>query len=437
MDSIAQKIEIDFTDEGITSSGGSIFLSRMARRLGIPGLIKDAIRLKSRRRGADDVQTMMSMIYCLAQGDGKLLDVDRLAADETRQQLLGLGDVPGHRRLGEYLFRFDDYWVNRFLGVAHEVAGRVSGEIIEHYLNADGYIPVFVDGSAIEVSGNNFEFAGVGYNNERQYWLHTVFIARLWASCRLFPGGVDVAQGWREQLDETADLIGQKGPVWLRADNAYYRGDVVRYCRDKGWDFSISVTNDTYKKPLREIVSAWWEEDWTPINNGKEDATFVYHRPAGWKRDEAYAVIRSYWDGPQKLLTPRYTFILVSRDDLPLEELVKRHRGKQGQENALKGPLIDLDLHHPPSSRFNANRAFYIAGQIAQMLLCAVQFKLLPEKAREHAIRTIIRDLVRTAAKLVRHAHRLKLLFAKTSLKLDWIAYAADQMELLTHPPPA
>lgn len=30
----------------------------------------------------------------------------------------------------------------------------------------------------------------------------------------------------------------------------------------------------------------------------------------------------------------------VSRDDLPLPELVKRHRGKQGQENAFKGPLI-------------------------------------------------------------------------------------------------
>jgi hypothetical protein len=162
---------------------------------------------------------------------------------------------------------------------------------------------------------------------------------------------------------------------------------------------------------------------------------YITGRPAGWKRDEAYVVVRSYWDGPQKLLTPRYTFILVSRDDLPLEELVKRHRGKQGQENALKGPLIDLDLHHPPCSRFNANRAFYIAGQIAQLLLCAVQFKLLPHKARKHGIRTVIRELVRAAAKPVKHARRLILRFAKTSLRLDWIAHAADKLETLTLSP--
>jgi hypothetical protein len=101
-------------------------------------------------------------------------------------------------------------------------------------------------------------------------------------------------------------------------------------------------------------------------------------------------------------------FILVSRTDLPLDELVRRHRGKMGQENAQKGPLTDLDLHHPPCSRFEANRAFYAAGQIAQILLVATQFLLLPVSARGHGLRTLIRDLVRLAGKLVRHARRLR-----------------------------
>ena len=89
----------------------------------------------------------------------------------------------------------------------------------------------------------------------------------------------------------------------------------------------------------------------------------------------------------QTLLLPVYTVILVSRDDLPLDELVRRHRGKQGQENAFKGPLIDLDLHHPPCRRFRANQAFYICGQIAQVLLRAVQYQLLPARARRHGLR--------------------------------------------------
>ena len=37
-----------------------------------------------------------------------------------------------------------------------------------------------------------------------------------------------------------------------------------------------------------------------------------------------------------------------------------------------KGPLIEMDLHHPPCRRFAANQAFYACGQIAQLLLMAM-----------------------------------------------------------------
>ena len=74
----------------------------------------------------------------------------------------------------------------------------------------------------------------------------------------------------------------------------------------------------------------------------------------------------------------------MSRDDLDLEELVRRHRGKQGHENAFKGPLIDMDLHHPPCRKFYANQAFYAWGQLGQLLLRAVQYQLMPTQARKN-----------------------------------------------------
>ena len=81
-----------------------------------------------------------------------------------------------------------------------------------------------------------------------------------------------------------------------------------------------------------------------------------------------------------------------------LKELVLRHRAKQGQENAFKGPLRDMDLHHPPCRSYRANQAFYALGQIAQALLRAVQFTVLPKRARRHGIRPVIRYVMRTAA---------------------------------------
>jgi hypothetical protein len=126
---------------------------------------------------------------------------------------------------------------------------------------------------------------------------------------------------------------------------------------------------------------------------------------------------------------PGHIVILVSRTDLPLQELVTRHRQKQGQENAFKGPLIDLDLHHPPCRRFRANQAFYLCGQIAQILLRGVQYQWLPQSARRHGLRPLIRYLIRTAARLVRTGRRWRLDFPKDAFRIGWLLHASLQLE--------
>ena len=66
----------------------------------------------------------------------------------------------------------------------------------------------------------------------------------------------------------------------------------------------------------------------------------------------------SLWDSN----VPTYTVIVVSRDDLPIADMVRMHRRKQGQENAFKGPLREMDLHHPPCRRLLSNKALYLCG---------------------------------------------------------------------------
>jgi hypothetical protein len=429
----AKGIEIEFTDEVLTPLGGSVFVAGMAERLGLRRMLSQRMGLKRRRRGASDAEMLLSVVYSLAAGDGCLRDVDRLSQDQARLAALGLEQVPGSRRLGEYLARYDESTLDELGAIARTVASRVAPAVVSELVETRGYVPVFVDGTAIEVDGAYVEGVRPGYNREPQLWLHNVFVGNLWASQRLLPGGVDVAEGWQEQLVwDVAPLLPEGTPVWARMDNAYYRGEVIRYCRHHGWDFSISVTSETYKKPLRRALDQLSASDWQWISDDHtEEATIVRHRPEGWDREESYVVVRSHFDGDQRRLTPRHIFILVSRTDLPLRELVRRHREKQGQENAQKGPLIDLDLHHPPCQRLDANRAFYTCGQLAQMLLTAVQYQLLPQAARRHALRTLIRDLVRTAARLVRHGRKLVLKFAKSALRLDWLIHAADRLDAL------
>ena len=428
------KVEFEFTDLDLTAFGGASILARTARRLGLFELLGEAVSVKVRNRGASDAETLWAIIASLARGHGSLSDLDALRADKVASALLGLRRVPEARRAGEWLGRLKPGDVKGLWRAAVEFAGRVAPSVIEHEVGTKGYVALFIDATGIEVDGQLFQRARQDYNGNRGYWLHATFLGGLWSAGQLQPGGGRVTLNWRTLLDWTAGMLPAGTPVWLRADNAYYKGGLVRLCAERGWDFSISVTNDRWRGPVLEQLEGLPDSAWTDIGM-EEEAIFASHCPSGWDAQRHYVVIRRRSLGGQLLLMPQHTVILVSRNDLPLDELVRRHRAKQGQENAFKGPLIDLGLHHPPCRSYRANQAFYALGHIAQALLRAVQFTALPKGARRHGIRQVIRHVMCAAAHMIRTARRIGLRFAKTSFRLDWLYQAMTTLEARAPPP--
>jgi hypothetical protein len=444
-----QKIEIDVTDAQLTGSGGLHFVRAMADRLDLPSLLEAAMHVKQRRRGCSDAETLLGMIYSLAAGNGSLRDLESFRQDAPTLTIAGLERAPASRRAGEYLSRCTEADLLALLAVVRRASAPLFADVCAREVADRGYVPVFIDGSEIEVTGRYYEQAQRGYSGRPQYWLHGVFVGGLWASQRLCAGGGDVTADWKEQLETDVRPIlsqlcmpcgdggRQEGPtpaqdqplpVWVSTDNAYYRKECTEYFRAQGWGYSISVTSGTYKRPVLRQAQRRPEEAWRKITR-TEEALLVEHCPDTWRTPHSYVVIRTEWDGSQRLLFPRYTVICVSRGDLPLEELVRRHRHKMGMENEFKGPLDALDLHHPPCLRFIANQVFYACGQLAHLLLRAVQYRLLPAAEHRRTIRTLIHDLVRTVARIVRTGRAVRLLFARTTWRLDWIHHAACRLE--------
>ena len=429
----APQVSFDVAKEDLTGRAGLAFVARLIRFLDLGDLLRRKVRVKRRRRGCSDEQNLLALILSFCGGGGHLGDVDDLGADSAACRLAGLGAVPGSRRLGEFLARMSDKPLAGLLECARLVSRRLVPQVARHSLETLGYVPVFVDGSGIEVSGRHCAGTARGYNGERQYWLHSVFVGAAWVSARLNRGGTDVKGAWREQLEtDVAPLLAAARRVWLRADSAYYCRALADWCRERGWEYSISVTDPRQKAPVLRIVAgmALAEGEWTALDaEGREQAVLVYYRPGRWAAEEAYVVVRQLHEGEQGLLEPRYTVMLVSRDDLPVAELVRGHRSKQGQENAQKGPLTDLGLHHPPCKSYEANQAFYLCGQIAQLLLRLLQYQLLPGEARRHGLRPLIRHFVCTVGRVVRSGRRQKLLLGRGNLRLDWLLHAAGQLE--------
>ena len=425
----APKLSYGVCDNLLTGLAGLPAIAALARILGLPWALQKHVRIKVRQRGCSDAQNLLSLIFALCTGGGHLNTVDALAADEAACEGVGLpGAVPDSRRLGEYLARFSAKALDGLQACVRSVSAQVVPVVAAACGKELGYVPVFIDGTGIEVQGKQFEGAAVGYNGERQYWLHSVFVGRAWVSARLNEGGTDVKGDFAEQLAADVDGLDLGAhPVWARADAAYYCEAFVKECKRRGWDYSVSVTDPNKKAPVLRVVEAMELDllDWEPLDaQGVERAVTVAYRPGTWAEEQVYVVIRRDRDGSQELLEPVFTVILVSRDDLRVGELVRRHRAKQGQENAFKGPLTELGLHHPPCQSYAANQAFYWCGQIAQLLLLMLQYQVLPEAARQHGLGPLIRHFVRSVGRLQKRARGRRLLFATCNYRLGWLLRA-------------
>ena len=249
--------------------------------------------------------------------------------------------------------------------------------MVAHEVAEKGYVPVFVDGTGIEVDGRLFEHVARLYTGERGYWLHGIFVGGLWASGRLRPGG-DVACGWKGQMKrDLAPLLAPGVPVWVHCDSAYYRGGFVEYVSSRGWDYSVSVTDANKCRPVLDVVEDLPEHGWTDIGMGESATPGAL--PAGEVGGRAELRRGAPHGGaPGRAAPPVHGD--PGEPGRPAPSGGGAPASQQAGacpagrfENTFKGPLVDLDLHYPPRRGYRANQAFYAYGRMAHLLLRAVQ----------------------------------------------------------------
>lgn len=134
----------------------------------------------------------------------------------------------------------------------------------------------------------------------------------------------------------------------------------------------------------------------------------------GWPRPVRFVAVRKWADEHgQRILLLGVTLIATSNDDLSGATMVARHRTKQGCENGFKGPLIEMDLHHPPTGHLHGIQLYYLCGLLAQQLLTFMPYDMLPPRACDGGLRPLSRDMVRTVGRLTLTGCRTQLQFTK------------------------
>lgn len=166
----APQLAFGVSKEELTGHAGLAFLARLASFPGRPEALARLVRSKRRRRGCRDEQMLLVPTYSFCPCGGHLSDMDALGAAQAACPVAG----PGSRRLGEHLARMTEPGVAGLEECVRVLSRRLVPQVVRESVEQLGYVPVFVDGTGIEVSGRHCEGPRTGYNEERQYWLHAV-----------------------------------------------------------------------------------------------------------------------------------------------------------------------------------------------------------------------------------------------------------------------
>lgn len=114
----------------------------------------------------------------------------------------------------------------------------------------------------------------------------------------------------------------------------------------------------------------------------------------------------------------RYAFAAHDSQRTDAVAAMAGHRLKGGKEQLFKEVLRGLDLHHPPCESLIANQMFYAIAALAYNLMKAVQRLCLPDECQTWTVPTLLKQMVRLPAMLVRHARRL---VARVEVAPSWL----------------
>jgi hypothetical protein len=286
----------------------------------------------------------------------------------------------------------------------------------------DNYLVCFGDATQLEVRGNCFDAAEVDRNGAKALQWATLMVGPIIAAQSLDGGAAFEAHRLSGLVDNAVPVIesfkGSRGVLGLY-DAAYFHDEVLTLHEERDWKYIMSA-NLHRRKLEREIApldDALWSDLGPDDRRGWAAAsvTVFKHRPTDWKHETRIVAIRYL---PKGELFWRYTFFATNlgAGDLPKHRVAEFGFGqyvrmlyntKQAREDHYKTPLIDLGLHHPPSSRLGINEVFYALASAASNIAMVLRYRVVKGVDRGIRLWRLRAEYLRLAGRLIRGAGAL------------------------------
>lgn len=418
------------SERGVTSRGGLSLVQSVARRM---RLISDARRhLPARKdpsQGFETSAVALSLIHGLLSGGRGWQATESMRGDGPLLKLLGLKRAPSAETVEEvvkYLAR-ERGGVAAVAPVLRRQVSRCLDAMNRARLSiSGGFVPVWADGSHLEVEGRRFDSIKK-IKGKRGQLCSGAFVGP-WLA------GVDFAQGRegeetvsRRLLDEMVTATLRPKRLMKRAlillDSLY--GDGPTLDQIEGYRESPA-----YIVGAKNLKRAFDQMNETPeglwIDTGEAPKR-------GWSASgvTTMTIQCEQWDRKRRLVCRRWknegemiwNFSAVvtnlSRNDERVEQLMgewgvcfeevvwRLYSHKAGMENLWKELLIDMGLHHPPCAQASVNATFYALGALAYNLSLATREFTLQGPARRMRLWRFRQEVIAVASQAVSHGRQV------------------------------
>lgn len=362
------------------------------------------------------------LLYCFCAGGASLADAERLNDEPLVRQLARVEKFADQTQLGEWLRKQNDTSIAALWQLIAEFIAWVTVHAEPARWTYAGRAEVFFDDTQIEVHGSTFEGAKINYNGDLALSWQTLWYGPFLLDGQLGSPG-DVSGALPAQLGRHPQLWTARPSDFL-ADSGSSSAAHLKAIDQAGFTH-WSVSYNKWTTVPERTAAALPASAWTAASKNRwRDGTEVTEEHAGIRHttegsDFTFTLACARWKKDGEMFW-RHAFVAHEGRRTNPAAVMARHRLKGGKEQLFKEVLRGLDLHHPPCESLVANRMFYAIGALAYNLMKAVQLLCLPDECQGWTVPTLLRQMVRLPAMLVRHARRL---VARVEVAVSWLSW--------------
>ena len=409
-------IRLEVTDEPLTVHTGLSLFYAMAEALEVPRILDERVQVKERERGYPESEHILALAANAFMGGDYLDDLEALREDIAIQRAIGRKEIPDPTTAGDFCRRFT---LGHILQMNQGYA-EIQAEVYKRRKDITAWT-LDVDAKVHEVFGAKKEGAEKSYNgvyslqpmyafvHETDEMLHGEL-----RSGNTHPGAKAVAFLRRMRRKIPAGIR----EIYLRSDSAFYNKEVVAFCEQEGWQFSITADQTApLMRHVEDLPESAWKADPEEVSLGYAE---VWYQPVHWPKAFRFLVRREKKEkkGQEVLFAPLgYSYyVVVTNRAGEVQTLMEAHDERGAMERRI-GQFTSEFLSHLPMGGFMANWVYLLCAQLAYNLSYWLRDLVLPKFYRKKHIKRIRRCVGLVAAKVTQGGHQIRL---KVSVLHRW-----------------